>query len=416
MMHHAQPPIIRRFKRSEVASGLYALTPVPIPWQSDKLAPFCVVPVILDNLAVLPTMMKEALWVFYCLKYFIELKIEVHAANPCSLSCSTLTCATHTQGAYMDGQGTLVCQHNHASKTVICDTLSPDINEPVNELDVQVRFMRCEDPANAANFLNVAFVVASTPAAFSIAHALWAVLHRPNVPDIETIRDCLTRLRMHMAPSTDLQDHETAMHQATDTCMNWFASPGNIITTFSSHSALQWTGERFFESFPDSNSCQMAGFPLMARDDVYFTPSMRGEYHKYATDATANARLNNKKNAKRPRKPNAEPEEAAKANHPVPEIPLTAQDRGFLSDQSIETGLPAARNALRITLLPGINGHKSLDDFSEQLPIFPTCVAASEGDYRLLGISPELSSEEARLIISGSEVRPLLSCSSPRSA
>ena len=209
-----------------------------------------------------------------------------------------------TQGAYMDGQGTLVCQHNHASKTVICDNLSPDIFMPVNELDLQVRVMRCVDPIDPANRMDVAFVVASAPAAFSIAHALWAVFHRPNVPDIDTIRECLTRLRMHMASSTDLQDHETTMDRFIDP--NWYASPGNITATFSSHAAFQWTGDRFFKLFPDSHSCQMEDFPLMPRDEEYFTPSGRGEYHKYAADATANIRLNDK--AKRRRKATDAPE------------------------------------------------------------------------------------------------------------
>ena len=61
---------------------------------------------------------------------------------------------------------------------------------------------------------------------------------------------------------------------------------------------------------------------------------------------------------------------------------------------------------LRVPLLPNITSYKGLEDFSEQIPIFPTCVAASENP--LYTTSPDLSSEEARVIISGTEVRALV--------
>ena len=99
-------------------------------------------------------------------------------------------------------------------------------------------------------------------------------------------------------------------------------------------------------------------------------------------------------------------QETPTPNHTVPEIPLSARDRIFLGND-IETGLPSARFVLRVPLLPNINSHKSLEDFSEQIPIFPTCVAAKEN--LLHTPSPDLSSEEARVIISGAEVRALVS-------
>ena len=144
--------------RRSIVQGMMQIAGGPIPCVYDESAPLCTIPFEMTDKTGLTEEMQSSLWALY------------------ALNCATQQIPMQS---YLDGQGCLKCIRRSDCKTVIVrenDDVDMDIDaaecNTIPELTTELRIVQAVGRANDDHVLNVVVVVARSPKAFSISHAL----------------------------------------------------------------------------------------------------------------------------------------------------------------------------------------------------------------------------------------------------
>ena len=225
----------------------------PIASDTNESAPFFTVPFEMTDRTGLTEEIQTCLWLLYC------------------VGCA----AQHRHiDAYMDVPEHQKCVRCTAGKTVVMGIAESEDDDMearvIPELDVQLRILRAVSERDGANVLNVVVVVARSPKAFSLGHALRASLMKQERDDrdVDDRRRGWNLVRNHVR--FGLQDRgvvsgERAVTQGLGTDMDWLIGAGHFEYLFSTRVAIEWVSKRYFSRFPGESSMTIDGFGRFER-------------------------------------------------------------------------------------------------------------------------------------------------------